>query len=121
MSPLGKVTVSGSTDTGFSKSAATVTGSGGFLASFTQPALTTENFNEENTIAIYPNPSTGNFTIQNNESLVDASVMVYNVLGQMVKEFHLENTITNETLGTGMYLLQIEKEGVIGTKKLIVN
>ena len=121
VSPLGKVAISGSTDTGFSKSAATVTGSGGFLASFTQPALTTENFNVGNTIAVYPNPSTGNFTIQNDESLVGANVLVYNVLGQMVKEFHLENTISNETLGTGMYLLQIEKDGVSTTKKLIVN
>jgi hypothetical protein len=121
VSPLGKVTVSGSTDTGFSKSVAAVTVAGGFLASFTQPALATQNFNLENTIAVYPNPSTGNFTIQNNESLVGASVMVYNILGQMVKEFNLETTTTNETLNTGMYLLQIEKEGVSSTKKLIVN
>ena len=121
VSPLGKVTLSGSTDTGFSKSVATVTGSGGFLASFTQPALTTENFNLENTIAVYPNPSNGNFTIQNDEGLVGASVVVYSVLGQKVKEFQLETITTNITLGIGMYLLQIEKEGKSSTKKLIVN
>ena len=121
VSPLGKITVSGSTDTGFNKSIVTVTGAGGFLASFTQPALATQNFNLENTITVYPNPSNGDFTISNEESLVGAKVLVYTILGQMVKEFNLEGTTTNETLNPGMYLLQIEKEGTTKTKKLIVN
>jgi Secretion system C-terminal sorting domain len=72
-------------------------------------------------ISIYPNPTTGNFNIAIDENLIGAEVTVYNVLGQKVKNFSLENVSTNQNLEAGMYILEIEKEGNKTSKKLIVN
>ena len=119
VSPQGKVIVSGSTDTGFDRSVAVTTG--GFLASFTQPALATSKFDLDKNILIYPNPTSGNFNIEVNQDLIGAKVTVYNVLGQKIKDFALTVLITHQNLEKGMYLLEIEKEGSVLTKKIIVN
>ena len=120
VNPVGKVTVFGTTSAGFAKSVTAVT-TGGFLASYTQPALATTQFELDKNIAVYPNPTTGNFNIKINDDLMGSKVTVYNILGQKVKQFTLENLTTTQNLDKGMYLLEIEKEGNKTTKKLIVN
>ncbi len=119
-SPLGKVTVSGSTNAGFTKSVAAVT-TGGFLASFTQPALATTQFELDKNIAVYPNPTSGEFNIKINDDLVGAKVSIYNIVGQKIKDFSLDVLTTTQNLNSGMYLLEIEKDGSKTTRKLIVN
>jgi hypothetical protein len=120
VSPLGKVIFSGSTSTGFSKlSSGAITG--GFLASYTQPALTTSLFNLNKNISVYPNPSFGTFNIEIDENLIGAKATIYNLLGQKVKDFSLNATNTTQNLNHGNYLVEIEKDGNITTKKLIVN
>ncbi len=120
ISPLNKITVSGSTNAGFTKSVAAVP-TGGFIASYTQPALATTQFELNNNISIYPNPSSGNFNIAINENLIGAKVAVYNLLGQKVTDFKLEVLNTNQNLDAGMYLLEITKDATSVTKKLIIN
>lgn len=120
VSNQGKVLINGSSDTGYARSATTVT-SGGFLASYTQPALATSQFELDKNISIYPNPSSGNFNIKINEDLIGAKVSVYNMLGQIIKSFNLDQLTNNQNLDSGMYLLEIEKEGNKTTRKLIVN
>ncbi len=116
----GKVILNGSVSSGgFNKS--TTVSAGGFLASYTQPTLATNQFELEQNISIYPNPSSGNYNITINEDLIGAKVTLYNLLGQKVKAFSLDVVTTNQNLDTGMYLLEIEKEGVVTTKKLLVN
>ena len=119
-SPAGKITVCGSTNAGFTKS---VTGviTGGYMASYTQPALAINQFELDQNSAIYPNPSSGNYNITINENLIGAKVTVYSLLGQKVKTFSLDVVTTNQNLTSGMYLLEIEKEGNSITKKLLVN
>ena len=70
---------------------------------------------------IYPNPSNGNFNIEIEESLISAKATVYNLLGQKIKELPLKSSTTNQFSNKGMYLIEIEKNGVKSTKKLIVN
>lgn len=80
---------------------------------------------KENNLAdnfkIYPNPSNGNFNIEVTENLIDSKATVYNLLGQKIKGFDLKTTTTNQYLNKGIYLLEIENEGIKTTKKLIVN
>ena len=120
VSPIGKVTVLGKTTTGFTKSVAAVT-TGGFLASYTQPALATSQFELDKNIAVYPNPTTGEFNIKINEDLIGSKVSVYNIVGQKIKDFYLDVLTTTQSLNSGMYLLEIEKDGSKTTRKLIVN
>ena len=120
ISPLGKITILGESGGGFNKSA-TSTAAGTFMASYSQPALATSQFELDKNIAIYPNPSTGEFNIKINEDLVGAKATVYNILGQKVKDFSLDFLITNQNLDKGMYLIEIEKDNSKTTRKLIVN
>ena len=120
VSPLGKVTVSGKTDTGFSRSIAAVS-TGGFLASFSQPALATSQFDLDKNISVYPNPTTSEFNIKISENLMGAKATIYNILGQKIKDFTLNSLTTNQNLDKGMYLIAIEKDGNTITKKEVVN
>jgi Secretion system C-terminal sorting domain len=56
-----------------------------------------------------------------NENLVGAKVSVYNLIGQKTTEFRLNNLTNTSSLGKGIYLLVIDKDGNSVTKKLIVN
>ena len=76
---------------------------------------------ENQLIKIYPNPSSGNFNIEIDENLMGVKATIYNFLGQKVKDFDIKTTITNQYLNKGIYLLEIEKEGIKTTKKLIIN
>ena len=74
-----------------------------------------------NNFKIYPNPTAGNFNIDIDEYLIGSKATIYNLLGQKVKDFSLKTTTTNQYLNKGIYLLEIEKEGVKTNKKLIIN
>ena len=76
---------------------------------------------ENQLIKIYPNPSSGNFNIEIDENLIGLKATIYNLLGQKIKTFDLKSTTTNQYLNKGIYLLEIEKEGIKTVKKLIVN
>ncbi len=74
-----------------------------------------------NNFKIYPNPSSGIFNIEIDENLIGSKAAIYNLLGQKIKDFELKSTTTNQTLNKGIYLLEIEKDGIKTDKKLIVN
>ena len=120
VSPLGKITILGESGGGFNKSAAS-TAAGTFMASYSQPALATSQFELDKNIAVYPNPTTGEFNISVNEDLIGSKITVYNIVGQKIKDFTLDVLITNQNLDKGMYLLEIEKDNNKTTRKLIVN
>lgn len=83
-------------------------------------ALSVSDF-KESKVAIYPNPTNGEFTIQVSDYFVGAKATFYNLLGQKAKDLNLRSIITTDFLNKGIYLLEIEKEGSKTTKKLIVN
>lgn len=74
--------------------------------------ITTEDMgavdNEMNSIALYPNPTTGLINIQTKEKI--SSVSVYNSVGQKVSfnSLNKENTsIDISTLPSGIYLVEV--------------
>ncbi|WP_395044790.1 T9SS type A sorting domain-containing protein [Flavobacterium sp.] len=113
LQPDGKIVVVGSTyGSPFTKYG---------VARYTNNApLSTSSFLESKFL-IYPNPSSGNFTIQIDENLVGSKGAIYSVLGLKVKEFSLQTNNTNQTLNKGIYFLEIKKENQKLVKKLVVN
>lgn len=72
---------------------------------------------------LYPNPSTGNFTIATKTYL--NSVDVYNIHGAFIKTFKVENRSENveftiSGLPTGVYLLELKNETDKTWKKVII-
>lgn len=81
-----------------------------------------EETNSDSNLSIYPNPSKGDLYIKANISLKGATITVRNLQAEIV----YSNKIVNETellsgLLPGIYLISIEREGIIEfSKKLIV-
>ena len=72
-------------------------------------------------ICVYPNPAQSQFTVTNTEN---ANLTLYNILGQKVKQVvgEGENTVIyTEDLPKGIYLLKVEKEGAVLTKKVQIS
>lgn len=97
---------------------------GGFDYSFSVNSLLSNPvFEDENALQVYPNPSNGTFTVEGNQ-LEGSIITVYDILGNLVmqKEAQSEQVDFNSIqLSTGIYLIKINKENQIVTKKLIVN
>ena len=83
-------------------------------------ALSTLDFKKSD-VKIYPNPSNGDFTIQVSDSFIDGKATIYNLLGQKIQEFMINQTSQNHNLNKGMYLIELAKDGKKETKKLVVN
>jgi len=74
---------------------------------------------ENSSIKFYPNPTTGLINIESENSV--SGIRIFNKIGQMV--LSLENPSKSIDLGqlpTGLYFLQIESEGQLTVKKLMV-
>jgi Secretion system C-terminal sorting domain len=81
--------------------------------------LNTNNFSIVGNIKIYPNPTTGIFTISIKE---DASVKMYDMFGKLIytsKTNIGESKIDISNYPSGIYLLQVETENGSVTKKII--
>ena len=70
-----------------------------------------------NGLKLYPNPTTGYITVEGLENMVRSTI--YNIQGQKIKEKIENNKINLENVPAGMYLLKIETEKGIVTKKII--
>lgn len=86
-------------------------------------ALSTNSF-DLNQISIYPNPSTnGTFSIDTSIELTKISV--YNINGQLVKEFKNPSSVNNtyqiSELTKGFYFLELEANSVKEIRKVVVN
>jgi len=76
----------------------------------------------ENGITLFPNPSTGNFTIMS--SMPNGSnIKIINTLGEIIIQSHLTNPqleINLSWVSIGIYFVQITCENKIVNKKLII-
>lgn len=83
-------------------------------------------FNSED-IVVYPNPNNGNFTIDvTTFSTQNLNIRIENVLGEVIQEFESisNNSIlvnNNNEFQPGIYLIRIEAENIVMTKKVIIN
>jgi len=75
---------------------------------------------DKDAIILYPNPSNGEFTVEISNSFVGSKATIYNLLGQSVKEFTMNETIKNVSLNQGVYIVQIQYGNQVTTKKIII-
>lgn len=77
-----------------------------FVSRFGQ--LSSVNEQEENTLTVFPNPSAGTLTIQNNRASAIDYVLITDALGNVVKRISYPgNSIHAEELSAGVYTLTI--------------
>jgi xyloglucan-specific exo-beta-1,4-glucanase len=83
-------------------------------------SLGTPGFGNQNPILIYPNPTTGIFSIQSNNQSAIQSIEIFNNLGQQVLNFKNQATIDISNLSSGIYYVKI-KDGIgnSSTQKII--
>jgi Fungalysin metallopeptidase (M36)/Secretion system C-terminal sorting domain/PA domain len=100
---------------------------------FTQPApgpncttLGLNYFENEDLVAVYPNPSTGLINIKINKFNGKINLQVVDLNGRVVYSlkqvtFNIEKTIDLHDLQSGLYIVKIEGENLKYTKKIILN
>ncbi|HQX04783.1 MAG TPA: T9SS type A sorting domain-containing protein, partial [Flavobacterium sp.] len=93
---------------------------GGELYFYTNNPLDNPSFVGNSGVVVYPNPSNGNFTIQVPDGFIGSNAIIYNLFGQSIKAFSIDDANQNVNLEKGVYLLQIQKNNQVITKKIIV-
>lgn len=88
------------------------------------PTLQNDSFVNFDAISVYPNPSNDNKI--NIESTIEINaITVFNLNGQIIlqeqKPIFSNNTHTIENLPKGFYFMQLESQGQLVTKKIIIN
>ena len=79
------------------------------------PELAVENLSANNAVQVFPNPTSGVLTIQNNKQIKLNNVQVYSVTGQLIKSFKLDqasksSTIDISTFAKGTYILKVNSD-----------
>jgi len=77
-----------------------------------------------NSINIYPNPTTEYFNIEFNETLNDNKIMITNQIGEIIKELQVVNKITTVDISdfkSGIYFVSITSKNGVSVKKIIIN
>lgn len=103
-----------------------------FISNFTSLTIPTSNCNVSvnehinfNSLEVFPNPFSINTTIQSDKFLKNASLIVYNSIGNSVKRIDNINGQTfifyRENLPSGLYFLHIKQDNkIIATNKLVI-
>jgi len=73
----------------------------------------------ENSVSIYPNPSTNFINVRGNFNEV-ANYKMYNIIGKNIKNGSLKNNVINHNLAPGIYLLKLISGDKTISKKIIV-
>ncbi|EDP69839.1 hypothetical protein FBALC1_09917 [Flavobacteriales bacterium ALC-1] len=88
------------------------------LYKYIDPSLSVNDLGLANSMVIYPNPTTDNFSIRSNTPV--NTIAIYNVQGKTVKTFNTNLEFYNiEELTSGLYFIKIQTENGTLTKKLI--
>ena len=83
--------------------------------------LNVKDVNVENSFGLYPNPATNAFTIVLPNFVTEATVNIFDILGNNILERTIQNdsTIDSSEFANGIYLVKIESEALTQTLKLI--
>lgn len=93
----------------------------------TEPVLSTNSFELNNSLSIYPNPNNGEFTVKFSGAKDDVTLEVYDVRGRSVlSKAYNANGDFNQTINlgnvqSGLYLLNINNGGQTITKKILID
>ncbi len=92
-------------------------------SAFTRSYKSTEINKEQTGILVYPNPAKGNLAVNNYSTA--ATLKFYDAAGRMVKQVSIgANTFNQIPVGrlkNGLYLLRIENEKGVMTKKIVID
>jgi hypothetical protein len=92
---------------------------GATMSSFT---LSQETFANEN-FSMFPNPANNTFTVNLPESISQAQLTIYDLLGKRIQQKNINETnhiIDVSAIAKGTYLVMISSEGFVETQKLII-
>lgn len=81
------------------------------------------DFNLENVVSIYPNPSEGIFTVEVNDISGTKTLTLQDMTGKVISTHVTEKTTVEfqqSQLSSGVYLLHIESNGAMVNKKIVV-
>ena len=85
--------------------------------------LSNDSFNLLSNVVIYPNPSSGNITIESKTTI--ENIQLISINGQLLKEIKKplfeNNSFTIDNLPQGFYFLKLSSESQSTTRKIIVN
>ncbi|MBI9035223.1 MAG: T9SS type A sorting domain-containing protein [Bacteroidales bacterium] len=87
---------------------------------------TNVNDTDASVIILFPNPNTGEFTLEINTNTLPEAIRIYSAQGKMVFEQSSKELITNlmtfnlSNLHPGVYYTQIEFDGKVMIKKMII-
>ncbi|MNK48619.1 hypothetical protein D3C87_674540 [compost metagenome] len=86
--------------------------------------LEVSDVQKQNGIQVYPNPTSGFVTIQNIKNSNLKNVEVYNVAGQLIQKYNLNNNTKNTSLDmsqliNGTYILKVNSETESNSVKVI--
>jgi len=77
----------------------------------------------DNQVAVYPNPSSGQFTIKTTGRLNGYTIEVYNVVGEKVYESvasNSQNIINLSGCAAGMYFVYLKSDESVGVGKVVI-
>ncbi|QOW10588.1 T9SS type A sorting domain-containing protein [Kaistella flava (ex Peng et al. 2021)] len=88
------------------------------------PLLAVDQSALKNGLQVFPNPTSGLLTIQNDRQVKLNSAQVYSVSGQLVKSFKLDNTAKNSTIdlstiAKGTYIIKVNSATESSNVKVI--
>lgn len=89
-----------------------------------EPVSIKETTANNNTWSVYPNPSTGHFTISFKEKITKGALTILNILGQKMHEATIQQQYKMEiytgNMAPGVYFLQLKTERETWTQKIIL-
>lgn len=99
---------------------------------FTRPAtgphcaLAVSEFENDNYMNVFPNPSDGQVTVRVNQFNGKVNIQVIDIKGRVVymgknEDFNNQMKLNLNHLGSGMYILKVIGEGLSYTEKIIIN
>ncbi|MEM9886804.1 MAG: T9SS type A sorting domain-containing protein [Bacteroidota bacterium] len=87
------------------------------------PSVSTADLFTKTEVKLYPNPASDllNITINTKRNYQTISVRLYDLLGNLVRDYHNTTAISLQNYPAGIYLAQIALDGaIIQTQKLII-
>lgn len=106
--------------------ATTLHNSGGslFVVKLGNSVIGIDNLTSSSTIRLFPNPASSSITLQADEILKDATLTIYNTVGQKVKETKNISgksvILSLNNLANGQYILKLQMENKVYKDKLII-
>ncbi len=100
-------------------SATSVGGDDYFICKFGTETLSRSAYTNTNAFTLYPNPTTGHFTLQG-EGIENAQVTVYDAMGKVAGRYEGMDGLATPVLAVGIYFVEIIANGKREVKKLVV-